>query len=218
MNDEPKKFARWRKDMVERQIIARGVNDPLVIDAMMNVPRHLFVSEALVDSAYGDFPLPIGEGQTISQPYIVAVMTELLELKPDDRVLEIGTGSGYAAAILSRIAKVVYTIERHTSLADSARRVFDRLGYDNIRLRQGDGSLGWPEAAPFDAIVVTAAAGRIPRALKDQLALGGRLVIPVGPPDVQELLRMRRTDGDRYEQETLLAVRFVPLISAEAFS
>jgi protein-L-isoaspartate(D-aspartate) O-methyltransferase len=213
-----KNIETLRDTMIEKHLKARGLKDEAVLQAMAEVPREAFLPASMADVAYEDAPLPIGEGQTISQPYIVAVMTELLELKPDDRVLEIGTGSGYAAAILSRIAKVVYTIERHAPLADGARRVFDRLGYDNIRLRQGDGSLGWPEAAPFDAIVVTAAAGRIPRALKDQLAVGGRLVIPVGPADVQKLLRMRRTGEERYEQETHFAVRFVPLIGAEASS
>ncbi|MCP4720799.1 MAG: protein-L-isoaspartate(D-aspartate) O-methyltransferase, partial [Desulfobacteraceae bacterium] len=173
MNDEPNKFVRWRRDMVENQIIARGVSDPSVIDAMTQVPRHLFVSEAMVDSAYGDFPLPIGEGQTISQPYIIAEMTQRLELSGSERVLEIGTGSGYQAAILSRIVYKVYTIERNNTLFLQTRKLFDKLKYHNIVTRYSDGTQGWKQEGPFDAIIVTAGGNQIPKPLVDQLAMGG---------------------------------------------
>jgi len=201
-----------RDIMIDKHLRARGVNDPAVLSAMAEVPREAFLPETIAEWAYEDSPLPIGEGQTISQPYIVAIMTQLLEIEPGDRVLEIGTGSGYAAAILSRIANSVDTIERHASLAESARAVFRRLGYDNIQVHEGDGSLGWPFNAPYDAIVVTAAAPKVPAALEQQLAVGGRLVIPVGSRQVQELLRIRRTGEDTFEQEKRLSVRFVPLV------
>jgi len=201
-----------RDIMIDKHLRARGVNDPAVLSAMAEVPREAFLPETMAEWAYEDSPLPIGEGQTISQPYIVAIMTQLLEIEPGDRVLEIGTGSGYAAAILSRIANSVDTIERHASLAESARAVFRRLGYDNIQVHEGDGSLGWPFNAPYDAIVVTAAAPKVPAALEQQLAVGGRLVIPVGSRQVQELLRIRRTGEDTFEQEKRLSVRFVPLV------
>jgi protein-L-isoaspartate(D-aspartate) O-methyltransferase len=158
--------------------------------------------------------LPIGQGQTISQPYIVAAMTELLEPSPEDRVLEIGTGSGYAAAILSRIVAEVYSVERLEELAEAAKNRFRRLGYDNIHVLCSDGTLGWPEHAPYDAVVVTAGAPHIPHPLKEQLAVGGRLVIPTGSSRAQELMRIRRTAEDEYEQEDLFAVRFVPLVGA----
>jgi len=217
MNDEPKKFARWRKDMVERQIIARGVNDPLVIEAMMRVPRHLFVSEALVDSAYGDFPLPIGEGQTISQPYIIAEMTQSLELKGSERVLEIGTGSGYQAAVLARIAYKVYTIERNPVLYRQTRQLFDRLKIHNIVTRYSDGTQGWKEESPFDAIMVTAGGNQIPPPLVEQLAPGGRLVMPVGGHFTQDLIKLTRTDTG-LKQENLGGCRFVKLIGQHGWN
>ncbi|HAA83842.1 MAG TPA: protein-L-isoaspartate O-methyltransferase, partial [Thermodesulfobacterium commune] len=161
-----------REKMVKSQIVARGIKDEKVIQAMLKVPRHLFVEEALRDQAYGDFPLPIGKGQTISQPYIVALMTEALELKGKERVLEVGTGSGYQTAILAEIALWVYTIERDPDLSEKAKKVLLSLGYKNISFKIGDGSLGWPEAAPFDAIIVTAASPQIPQPLVDQLAEG----------------------------------------------
>jgi len=210
-------FKTLRDEMVSRQIAARGVRDERVLEAMGTVPREAFVPERLAELAYNDNPLPIGEEQTISQPYVVALMAEALELRPEDRVLEIGAGSGYAAAVLSRLAREVWAVERHESLALEARERLARLGYSNVQVHQGDGTLGWPEGAPYDAIVVAAGGPEIPRALLDQLAEGGRLVIPIGP-DVrsQNLVRVRRKDG-RYFREDLGPVRFVPLIGAQGW-
>lgn len=198
--------------MVEAQIRARGVRDPLVLAAMAKVPRHLFVPEALRSRAYADEPLPIGGGQTISQPYIVAYMTETLRLKGGEKVLEIGTGSGYQTAVLAEIAAEVWTVEIVPPLAERARAVLEGLGYANIRYRVGDGSEGWPEGAPFDGVIVTAAAGRMPAALEGQLAVGGRMIIPVGT-DLQELVLVRR-NAKGFDRERLLGVRFVPLVRA----
>ncbi len=217
MNDEPKKFAAWRRQMVEKQIMARGVTDPLVIEAMTGVPRHLFVSEALVESAYGDFPLPIGEGQTISQPYIIAEMTQCLELKGSERVLEIGTGSGYQAAVLSKIVYKVYTIERNNILFMQTRKLFDRLKYHNIVTRYSDGTQGWQEESPFDAIIVTAGGNQIPPPLVDQLAVGGRLVMPVGGQLTQELIKLKKTETG-IETSSLGGCRFVKLIGQHGWS
>jgi len=211
MTDESTKFSHWRRDMVEKQIIARGITDPLVIQAMLKVPRHLFVSEALVDSAYGDFPLPIGEGQTISQPFIIAEMTQGLTLTGQERVLEIGTGSGYQAAVLSRIVYKVYTIERNNTLYLRTRKLFDRLKYHNIVTRYSDGTQGWKAESPFDAILVTAGGDRIPEPLVNQLVEGGRLIIPVGGLHSQELLRIERT-GSGIRTTNLGGCRFVKLI------
>ncbi|HRF90978.1 MAG TPA: protein-L-isoaspartate(D-aspartate) O-methyltransferase [Desulfobacter postgatei] len=211
MTDEPTKFLRWRRDMVEKQIIARGISDPLVIQAMIEVPRHLFVSEALVDSAYGDFPLPIGEGQTISQPFIIAEMTQSLTLTGQERVLEIGTGSGYQAAVLSRIVYRVYTIERNNTLYLRTRKLFDRLKYHNIVTRYSDGTTGWKAESPFDAIIVTAGGNQIPEPLVNQLIEGGRLVIPVGGLHSQELLRIEKTSTG-IKTVNLGGCRFVKLI------
>ncbi len=211
MNDESTKFSRWRRDMVEKQIIARGINDPLVIQAMIQVPRHLFVSEALVDSAYGDFPLPIGEGQTISQPFIIAEMTQNLNLTGQERVLEIGTGSGYQAAVLSHIAYRVYTIERNNTLYLRTRKLFDRLKYHNIVTRYSDGTQGWKSESPFDAIIVTAGGNQIPEPLVNQLIEGGRLVMPVGGLHSQELLRIEKTSTG-IRTVNLGGCRFVKLI------
>jgi len=205
------KFDRLRNDMVEKQIEARGVSDPNVLAAMRKVPRHLFVSEALMDQAYSDFPLPIGEQQTISQPYIVAEMTQALQLTKDDRVLEIGTGSGYQAAILAQIAFRVYTIERIHSLYVKARKLFDQLGYHNIVTRYSDGTSGWRDESPFDAIIVTAGAPEIPAVLVNQLAVGGRMVIPVGNQYSQDLIRLVR-DERGIHQVNLGGCRFVKLI------
>jgi protein-L-isoaspartate(D-aspartate) O-methyltransferase len=171
---------RVRSSMIENHLKARGVRDPAVLRAMNVVPREAFVPKTMAEFAYEDSPLPIGEGQTISQPYIVAVMTEMLELDQDGRVLEIGTGSGYAAAIMSRVVREVHTVERHAALADSAEQAFRRLGYDNIQVHRGDGSLGLPAHAPYEAIAVTAGAPDVPETLKEQLAVGGRMVIPIG--------------------------------------
>jgi protein-L-isoaspartate(D-aspartate) O-methyltransferase len=206
-----------RKIMIENHLKLRGVKDPLVLRAMEEVPREMFLPPELAQLAYNDSPLPIGEGQTISQPYIVAVMTEMLELKRDDRVLEVGTGSGYAAAVLSRIVDQVHTIERLPRLAEAARETLRRMGYDNIHVHLGDGSLGWPEHAPYDAIVVTAGSPDVPRSLRNQLAVGGRLVIPIGSGLVQDLVRIRRTGKADFERENLLGVRFVPLVGDEGW-
>ena len=207
-----------RDRMVEQQIASRGVDDPFVLDAMRAVPREDFVPPDMAAYAYEDGPLPIAYGRTISQPYIVAVMTEALRLQPHDRVLEIGTGSGYAAAILATIAAEVYTIERLERLAESARRRLAELGYGNVHVRHGDGSLGWPEHAPYDAIVVTAGGPDVPPSLLRQLAVGGRLVMPVGPSvHSQQLVRVTREGDEGYTRETLEPVAFVPLIGAEAW-
>ena len=207
------KAAESRKKMVENQLVARGIEHPAVLRAMAEVPREQFVPGRWVEHAYADSPLPIGKEQTISQPYIVALMTEALEPSPGHRVLEIGTGSGYAAGILSRIVEEVYTIERHGSLADAARERYEALGYDNIYVLHSDGTLGWTEHAPYNGIVVTAGGPAVPDPLLAQLAIGGRLVIPVGStPTVQELVRVRRIAEGEYRRENLGAVRFVPLV------
>lgn len=203
--------------MVETQIAARGINDPLVIQAMTQVPRHLFVSEALVDSAYGDFPLPIGEGQTISQPYIIAEMTQSLCLNGSERVLEIGTGSGYQAAVLSRIVYKVYTVERNNTLYLQTRRLFDRMKYHNIVTRYSDGTQGWKAECPFDAIMVTAGGNQIPAPLVDQLNLGGRLVMPVGGHHSQELIRLEKTKTG-IKTTNMGGCRFVKLIGEHGWS
>ena len=203
-----------RLRMVEKQIAGRGIRDPAVLDAMRLVPREMFVEKGFEMFAYNDCPLPIGKGQTISQPYMVALMIEAAEVKPDDTVLEIGAGLGYATAILSRIAAHVIAVERHASLAAGAAERLQRLGYDNIDLHCGDGSRGWPKAAPFGAILVSAAAPEVPHALKEQLAIGGRLLIPVGPEEGRQmLLKIVRKGPDDFTTQTLGAVIFVPLIS-----
>ncbi len=204
-------YARARKTMVETQLIPRGVRDERVLAAMLKVPRHLFVDEALRPQAYSDYPLPIGEGQTISQPFMVAFMTEALKLTGTERVLEIGTGSGYQTAILAELSERVYSVERIPSIADRARKVLDRLGYSNIVIKIGDGTLGWEEEAPFDAILVTAGAPDVPPPYIEQLAEGGRLVIPVGGEFVQELVRITKRKG-RLVRENLGGCRFVKLI------
>jgi len=206
-----KKYNRKREEMVRSQIEARGIRDPRVLSAFRTVPRHLFVSEALREQAYGDYPLPIGEQQTISQPYIVAEMTQALELKKDDRVLEIGTGSGYQAAILAQIVYRVYTVERKRSLYMQARNLFDKLNYHNIVTKYADGTKGWPEESPFDAIVVTAGAPELPDVLVHQLVEGGRLVVPVGNQHTQELIKIYR-DRERIQQTNLGGCRFVKLV------
>ena len=208
-----------RERMVNVQIARRGVRDPRVLEAMQEVPREQFVDPGFEEFAYEDSPLPIGAGQTISQPYIVALMIEAAEIKPDDRVLEVGTGSGYAAAVLSRIAKRVYTIERHESLAETAKARLAQLGYDNVEVRVGDGTRGWPEAAPFDAILVAASGPEVPQALEEQLAIGGRLVMPVSEEVWKQSLRkITRTSATAYQEEDLGAVQFVPLIGDQGWS
>lgn len=209
---------RDRSIMIENHLKARGVRDPAVLRAMDEVPREAFLPEPMAEFAYEDSPLPIGEGQTISQPYIVAVMTEMLELDEDDRALDVGTGSGYAAAIISRIVREVHTVERHAALADRAEQTFRRLGYDNIHVHRGDGNLGLPGHAPYEAIAVTAAAPDVPETLKKQLTVGGRMVIPVGSSRGQELVLVRRLGKDEYERENRLEVRFVPLVGAEGWT
>jgi protein-L-isoaspartate(D-aspartate) O-methyltransferase len=206
-------FYMRRKNMIDSQIKARGVSDERVLKAMLKVKRHLFVPLTQKNLAYEDAPLPIGEGQTISQPYIVALMTELLELKGREKVLEIGTGSGYQTAILAELAKEVYTIELLKPLAERSRKLLEALGYENIKVKQGNGFLGWPEDAPFEAIIVTCAAEEIPPALLDQLAEGGRLVIPVGAYD-QELRQVKKKEGKIISKD-IIAVRFVPMLRDE---
>ena len=201
--------ARMRDRMVEQQIASRGIKDPRTLAAMRKVPRHLFVPPSSSAEAYEDHPLPIGHGQTISQPYIVAFMTEAIRLRGGETVLEVGTGSGYQAAVLSEIAAKVYTIEIVEPLAEDARRRLERLGYATVSVRAGDGYLGWPEAAPFDAIMVTAAAPKVPEPLKQQLKDGGRLCLPVGE-EFQELVVLTRK-GAEFIEERVLPVRFVPM-------
>lgn len=208
-----------RAHMVDVQIARRGVSDARVLDAMREVPREAFVPEGMEEFAYEDGPMPIGEGQTISQPYIVGLMIEAAELRPGARVLEIGAGSGYAAAVLSRIADSVHAIERHGKLTGMAEARLSRLGYDNVTLRTGDGTRGWAGAGPFDAIIVAAGTPGAPESLKRQLVIGGRLVIPVQHgAQHQTLTRIRRTAEDAWEDEELGAVRFVPLIGAEGWT
>jgi protein-L-isoaspartate(D-aspartate) O-methyltransferase len=204
-------FQKARSKMVEEQIISRGIRDPRVIAAMEKVPRHLFVEEALQGQAYSDHPLPIGEKQTISQPYMVALMTEALQLKEKERVLEIGAGSGYQTAILAEMAERVYSIERIRSLAIKARQLLYELGYYNVEIKIFDGTYGWVEEAPFDAIMVTAGAPDIPEPLLNQLAIGGRLVIPVGDAYVQDLIRLTKMK-EGTKKEDLGGCRFVKLI------
>ena len=209
-------FEDARQAMVARQLQRRDITDPRVLVAMGTVPRHRFVPEAMVSRAYGDYPLPIGEDQTISQPYIVALMTQWAEVAPGDRALEVGTGSGYQAAVLAELTDRVFSIEIRPELARQAAARLKDLGYSRVRVMSGDGYQGWPEAAPFDAILVTAAAPRVPAALMAQLKEGGRLVIPLGPPgEPQTLMRYRRVQGKLVE-EASLAVRFVPLVRPPA--
>lgn len=212
-------YASRRDRMIIEQLAARGVSDRRVLDAMRHVPREAFVPEGLRDAAYDDSPLPIGEGQTISQPYIVGATTQALGLQGNENVLEIGTGSGYGAAVLAHVARTVHTIERIPSLARRARETLRRLGYDSVQVIDGDGSLGWAPAAPYDAIVATAEAPRIPASLRAQLKPGGRLVMPVADPACgQALIRMVRGDDGKDRVENIQSVRFVPLIGAEGWS
>jgi protein-L-isoaspartate(D-aspartate) O-methyltransferase len=203
--------------MVARQIAARGVKDPRVLDVMRTIPREDFVPAELAEFAYDDSPLPIEAGQTISQPYIVALMVEAAQIQPDDHVLEIGVGSGYAAAVMSRLAGQVHAIERHGQLADLARARMASHGYDNVVIRTGDGTNGWPDNAPFDVILVAAGAPAVPEPLRAQLAIGGRLIIPVGDAEQQSLVRVTRISGEEYVEENLGPVRFVRLIGAHGW-
>jgi protein-L-isoaspartate(D-aspartate) O-methyltransferase len=205
-------FAKQRKAMVTDQIIARGIRDSLLLQALLEVPRHRFVPYEYINMAYTDGPLPIGQGQTISQPYIVALMTELLNLSGNENVLEVGTGSGYQAAVLARMADRVYTIERHADLAERAERTLQELGVCNVQVHVGDGSVGLPKYAPYEAIMVTAAAPKVPKPLFEQLAPDGRLVIPVGASGAQDLQCWHREgEGDDFQCESVLPVAFVPL-------
>ncbi|ABC77848.1 protein-L-isoaspartate(D-aspartate) O-methyltransferase [Syntrophus aciditrophicus] len=214
------RFQKQRLRMVDTQIRARGVLNPRILEAMSRIPRHLFVEEALADQAYNDNPLPIGDMQTISQPYIVALMTDALDLKGREKVLEIGTGSGYQTALLAELADQVFSIERIASLANNARRILDQLGYYNVAIRIGDGTYGWKEESPFDAILVTAGAPDIPMPLIEQLKIGGRLVLPVGGRHIQDLVKVTRLSEDINElkKENLGGCRFVDLIGEYGWS
>jgi protein-L-isoaspartate(D-aspartate) O-methyltransferase len=203
-----------RQQMIDTQLKARGISDPAVLDAMARVPRELFVPPELRHQAYADHPLAIGHGQTISQPYIVAYMTEALATSPDQTVLEIGTGSGYQAAVLAELVKQVYSIEIVPELADRARRTLAETGHDNVEVRTGNGYLGWPEHAPFDRIIVTAAPPEIPQALVDQLSVGGRMVLPVGDAFQQIVIVTKSEDGTTVENA--IPVRFVPMVDKPA--
>ncbi len=210
-------FDALRKKMAETQLIARGIKDQRVLKAMLKVPRHLFVDEALRDRAYGDYALPIGEGQTISQPFMVAIMTELLELKGGEKVLEIGTGSGYQAAVLAELCEKVCTVERIGALATRARKVLDFLGYHNVAVRTFDGTYGWRDESPFDGIVVTAASPEMPQPLFDQLKEGGRLVIPIGTRFLQTLTVVTKLPGGKMDVRESVGCVFVPLLGAYGF-
>lgn len=211
-------FARQRELMVRRQLAARGIADARILAAFRAVPREEFVGETLRGSAYEDSPLPIEAEQTISQPYIVALMIEAAEIGPEDRVLEVGAGSGYAAAVVGRLADRVFGIERHEELAMLAGARIERLGFANVSIGHGDGTRGLASEAPFDAILVSASGSHLPKVLLQQLRIGGRLVMPIGEPDkVQKLLKVRRTGEQEHEQEELGAVRFVPLIGAHGW-
>lgn len=204
-------FSEIRNRMVETQLASRDIVDTRVLEVFRKVPRHLFIKESLWQDAYNDFPLPIGCGQTISQPYMVALMTQCLELKAEENVLEIGTGSGYQTAILAELSKEVYSVERYEELASNAKNILDQLGYTNIHIKTGDGTLGWEEFSPYDGIIVTAGAPDVPKILKDQLKDGGRLVIPVGGTYSQVLTVVRRK-GDRFTETQICGCVFVPLI------
>jgi len=211
-NSQEDNFTWQRMQMVKTQIESRGVSDPLVLEAFRKVERHRFVAPETISRAYNDYPLPIEEGQTISQPYIVAFMTEALHLKSSDKVLEIGTGSGYQAAILAEICDSVFTIEIFPKLGKKAIEIFSELGYKNIFCKIGDGYKGWPEKAPFDAIIVTCAPSKIPEPLKNQLAEDGRMIIPVGDNPFQSLVLLKKRKG-KIREEKVLPVRFVPMIN-----
>lgn len=214
MND----YSIARRRMVEQQLCARGIEDQRVIDVMMQLPRHLFVESGLHNHAYNDAPLPIGDKQTISQPFIVAAMSAALELEGGERVLEVGTGSGYQTAVLANLARRVYSIERIASLAAGARKVLDRLSLSNINIKVGDGTLGWKDQAPFDAILVAAGSPDIPEHYLAQLDIGGRLVMPVGDLDQQILVRVIRQPDGRFKREQMMGCRFVPLIGEQGWN
>ena len=212
-------FAAERETMVERQLRRRGITEPLIVDAFRTVPREVFVDESQRQFAYGDHPLPIAAGQTISQPYIVALMIQAAELSPTDRVLEVGAGSGYAAAVMGQIAQRVVAVERHKLLAAEARERMKHLGYDNVAIVEGDGSVGWPAEAPFDAILAAASGRHVPQPLIDQLVPGGRIVMPIGDAGwTQQLIKVTKQANGNLDRENLGGVRFVPLIGAEGWT
>lgn len=211
-------FGEMRMMMVEEQLIPRGIKDPKVLDAFRKVPRHEFVTADFLQNAYNDYPLPIGYDQTISQPYMVALMTESLKLKGGERVLEIGTGSGYQAAILAELAKEVYSVERFEDLAKTAGSILDRLGYKNVKIRVGDGTLGWEEFAPYDGILVTAGAPGIPESLLKQLKDGGRMLIPIGSSGFGQILTVVEKAGKDVRMGEICGCMFVPLIGKEGWS
>jgi protein-L-isoaspartate(D-aspartate) O-methyltransferase len=213
---DEEQYAPARRDMVETQLRDRGIRDERVLHAMLRIPRHEFVPQDLSSQAYGDHPIPIGENQTISQPFIIALSLQALSLDGSESVLEVGTGSGYQTALLALLSRVVYSIERYGTLAHGAETILSRLGLTNVRVIVGDGSHGWHEFAPFDAIVVSAAAPSVPQSLLHQLSDKGRMVIPVGPPQAQELQLVRKQDG-KAVVEVLEGCRFVPLIGAEGY-
>lgn len=210
-------YAQERHHMVLYQLASRGIKNSAVLTAMEKVPRHHFVPAALQHIAYSDSPLPIGEEQTISQPYIVALMAEYANITPQGRLLEIGTGSGYSAAVLAEMCTTVYTVERLASLSLTAQRHLQELGYTNISCLVGDGTLGWPDHAPYDSIIVTAGAPAVPETLRSQLAIGGTLIIPVGDSTLQHLIKIYRHSADKYTEQQIEAVRFVPLIGKEGW-
>ena len=211
-------FTAEREAMVERQLLGRGIVEPAILDAFRQVPREAFVSASNADAAYGDHPLPIEAGQTISQPYIVALMIQAAGVRPGDRVLEVGSGSGYAAAVMSRIAATVVGIERQQELVNVARERLRRLGYTNVEIVGGDGTKGWPDGAPYDAILAAASGSHVPQPLIEQLAPGGSLVMPIGSPGwVQNLVRIRKAEDGSLQQSDLGEVRFVPLIGEEGW-
>ena len=215
---ERETFFRQRETMVERQIKARGIRDPALLDAMREVPRELFVPEKYHAAAYDDAPLPIPAKQTISQPYVVALMIHALNLDRDDRVLEVGSGSGYASAILRRMVCEVHAVERHLVLVEYARERLQKAGYDNVHVHHADGTMGWPDAAPYDGILVSASGPRVPAALETQLAIGGSLVMPIGRArGMQTLIRLTRLSEDDYRERDMGGVRFVPLIGQEGW-
>lgn len=213
---EEEQYVRHRRHMVEAQLRNRGIRDEPVLEAMLRIPRHEFVPKDLRSQAYGDYPIPIGENQTISQPFIIARSLQALSLDGTESVLEVGTGSGYQTALLAVLARMVYSIERYATLAHGAETILARLGLNNVRVIVGDGSHGWREFAPFDAIVVSAASPGVPQSLLDQLSSNGRMVIPVGPPHAQELQLVRKQEG-KAVVEVIEGCRFVPLIGAEGY-
>jgi len=215
---EPSDTDLRRDDMVARQIAKRGITNPRLLQAMRKVRREAFVPEDYRELAFEDGPLPIGEDQTISQPYIVAIMAEAASIQPGDRILEVGTGSGYAAAVFAELASQVYTIERHSSLAAQAKTTLASLGYSNVSVRTGDGTRGWPEAAPFDAIIVAASGPRAPESLKEQLAIGGRLIMPIGHGRPQSLFKVTRLGREKFVEENLGPVQFVLLVGEEGWA